>query len=267
MDYSMTQQTQSQTQSLTQAQRATESLPREVIDRKVSDFIQYMLIMETKKNPVKRADLYKHVLKEHKPILPEVLRRGKVKLEEIFGFELVEVEHSTGKSKTKFYFLLNTLDSELTAGLVRVPDQTKYGLLFVVLALIFMNEGTMTDGQMWNLLSKLGIDHDEKDHPVFGDVKKLIMQDFTKQLYLDCVKISNTDPVEYEIKWGLRAQKEMDKEVILKLVAEIHGDQPSIWKTQYREVLIAKGIDPDEADNNNSDDEDGDAEEEDMEEE
>ncbi|XP_063953197.1 non-structural maintenance of chromosomes element 3 homolog [Lytechinus pictus] len=256
MDYTMSQATQ-QTQSLTQAQRAADSLPKEVIDQKVSNLVQYMLIMEAKKNPVKRSDLYKNVFKEHKNILPEVLRRAKVKLNEIFGYELVEAEQG-GKTKTKCYFLLNSLSSDLTQDLVRNNDEVKFGLLYIILALIFMNEGQMSDVQMWLLLQKLELNPEEK-HPVYGDVRKLVTQDFTKQLYLDCQKIPNTDPVESEFKWGLRAEKEMDKEQILNLVAQIMGEQnPSIWKTQYREVLIAKGINPDEAAENGEDNEEDD---------
>eukprot|EP00057_Strongylocentrotus_purpuratus_P003453 XP_003726683.1 PREDICTED: melanoma-associated antigen G1 [Strongylocentrotus purpuratus] len=247
MDYTMSQSTQ-QTQSLTQAKRAADSLPKEVIAQKVSDLVQYMMIMEAKKNPVKRSDLNKNVLKEHRAILPEVLRMAKLKLDEIFGYELVEAEQGGGKTKTKCYFLLNTLSNDLTQDLVRNDDEVKFGLLFIILALIFMNEGTMSDGQMWLLLEKLGLDPDRKDHPVYGDVRKLITQDFTKQLYLDCQKIPNTEPIECEYRWGLRAQKEMDKEKVLNLVAKIMKENnPSIWKTQYREVLISKGLDPDKA--------------------
>ncbi|XP_071502259.1 non-structural maintenance of chromosomes element 3 homolog [Diadema antillarum] len=239
-----------QSQSLTQAQRAADSLPPDVINRRVSDFVQYMLIMETKKLPVKRADLNKNVMKEHRNILPEVMRRGKLILHDVFGYELVEAEHSTsGKNKQKLYFLLNNLASNLTQDLVPEPDESKLGLLWTILALIFMHEGAMPDKQLWHLLSKLGLrtGQDERDDPVFGDIKKTITQDFTRQLYLEMVKLPNTDPVEYEFKWGMRAAKEISKESIIKAVAELYGDNvnPKVWKTQYREVLLEKGLDPD----------------------
>ena len=36
-------------------------------------------------------------------------------------------------------------------------------------------------GTLWNILKKVGIEKD-KPHSVFGDVKKLIMQEFSRQM-------------------------------------------------------------------------------------
>ena len=59
------------------------------------------------------------------------------------------------------------------------------------------------------------------DNEVFGDVKKLITQDFVQQGYLVYNKKPETDPVKYEFKWGARAQYLTTKEDVLSFVCQV----------------------------------------------
>ncbi|KAJ8047838.1 Non-structural maintenance of chromosomes element 3-like [Holothuria leucospilota] len=213
----------------------------QIMERKVGELVQYFLIMEQNKIPIKRGDISRNVLKDYKSIFQEVLMKAKESLSNIFGFEMVEVEHSSAKTKTKMYFLLNKLDSELREDLVEISSENpKNALLWIVLAIIFMNESVISETQLWQALQKLGLPQDEKNHPVFGDLKRLITVEFPRQLYLECTRVPSTDPASFEFRWGERATAEVDKEKLLHMVTEIYGNNmtPQSWRTQYREVQL-----------------------------
>ncbi|XP_072051104.1 non-structural maintenance of chromosomes element 3 homolog [Amphiura filiformis] len=237
--------TQNQTQSLTQAQRATAQLSPEVVERKVGELVQFLLIQEQKKLPVKRSDISKNVLeKEYRACFPAILERAKVKLREAYGLELTELQQTSGKSTKKQYILLNNISSDAQANFVdSSSEDPKVGLLFIVLGLIFMQGGVVNEAVLWHFLGKLGIDGDEKNHDIFGDVKKLLTQEFTRQLYLEYTRIPNSEPPVYEFRWGQRSNASVSKMRILKFISEtIFNMEPSVWLSQWQEACGAEGI-------------------------
>ncbi|XP_060678969.1 necdin-like 2, partial [Hemiscyllium ocellatum] len=89
---------------------------------------------------------------------------------------------------------------------------------------------------LWHTLKKLRIDPSER-HEDFGDVKKVIAEEFVKQKYLEYQRVPHTDPAEYEFRWGPRAMKETSKSKVLEFVAKMHSDKdPKTWLTQYKEA-------------------------------
>ncbi|XP_072344026.1 uncharacterized protein [Scyliorhinus torazame] len=65
----------SQSATGSQAQRNLDKLTPAAVDRKVSEVVQYILIMEQRKIPVKRKDIIKHVLKDYRSRYVEILKR------------------------------------------------------------------------------------------------------------------------------------------------------------------------------------------------
>lgn len=43
-------------------------------------------------------------------------------------------------------------------------------------------------------------------------------------MYLDLIRIPQTDPPVLEFRWGARAEREVDKEAILNFVCQVGGD-------------------------------------------
>ncbi len=66
-------------------------------------------------------------------------------------------------------------------------------------------------------------------------IKKLLTELWVRQLYLKYQKISRSEPIAHEFKWGFRADKEFSKMDILRFVCDIFADgtQPEFWRTQY----------------------------------
>ncbi|KAG8447626.1 hypothetical protein GDO86_014944 [Hymenochirus boettgeri] len=227
-DVDMEEDSMIQTQSASQVQRNLQNHSLEQVNLKVGEVVQYLLIKDQKKLPIKRADIVKNVVKEYKDVYPEILSRAKNALQQVFGFQLEEIDKN-------IYILTNKLQ-RLQGDDVRVDDNTpKLGLLIVILSLIFMKGNNAKESAIWETLRRLRIEQGEK-HSDFGDVKKLITDEFVKQKYLEYNKILHTDPVEYEFRWGPRAFKETSKMKILEFVSKIQQKDPKSWSTQYKDA-------------------------------
>ncbi|XP_012682896.1 necdin-like 2 [Clupea harengus] len=218
----------------TQVQRARESFTPVQIDRKVAEVVQFVLIKDQRKVPIRRADIAKHVIKEYKAMYQDIMKRVCRTFEQVFGLKLVEID-----SKSHVYILTNKLESLPEEPVSMVPTSPKYGLLFTILSVIFMKGGVVKEALVWNFMKKLRVDPGER-HDLFGDVKKLVTDEFVRQKYLEIARIPHTDPVEFEFRWGVRAEKEVSKKKLLEIVGELFDQDPHSWTQQYREAAAAE---------------------------
>jgi len=219
----------------TQAEKTYASISASELEMKINDLVMYFLIMDQKKQPIKRENINKIILKDQSKAFAIFMKKAEEKLNTIFGINVVEVD-----SKSKSYILVNKyeIDPGTNAHLVWEPeDNAKIGLVLIILATIFMNGNLLKDSELYYFLSKLGIDI-EGNHPVFGDVKKLITQEFVRCQYLEVIKTTSIDPPTLEFAWGQRAKQETTKKNVLDFVCEIYGiSDPKIWTSQYQDVL------------------------------
>lgn len=202
------------------------------LELKVAELVQFLLIKDQKKIPIKRTDMMKHVVGDYKDIFPDLLRLAAERLQYVFGYKLVELE-----PKSNSYILINSLEPVEEDAELRGDQGTPVtGLLLIVLGLIFMKGSTIKETEVWDFLRRLGV-FPTKKHLVFGDPKKLITEDFVRQRYLEYRRIPHTDPVDYEFQWGPRTNLETSKMKVLKFVAKVHKQDPKDWPAQYCEAL------------------------------
>ncbi|XP_013404380.1 non-structural maintenance of chromosomes element 3 homolog [Lingula anatina] len=253
------------TQSLTQAQRAVSNFSQADIQKKVTELVQYILIADQKKIPIKKKEINRHVLKEMSKSFPILIKKAEEQLQYVFGFKLQT--ETTGKQTS--YMLVNAIDlNEDEPHLKWSPEENaKTGLLMIILSLIFMEGNVVPDTKLWHTLKRLGVDS-EKNHEVFGDVKKLVTQEFVRQAYLEYVRQPNTDPPSFEFRWGSRAQAETTKRNVLEFVCQIYGrevddvDSPEYgncvpmeltkWTSQYQDVVRSEMEGPNVSHNEDS---------------
>ncbi|XP_064359519.1 non-structural maintenance of chromosomes element 3 homolog isoform X2 [Dromaius novaehollandiae] len=227
--------TPSQMRVLSQGSRNLERHSREQVDQKVSELVQFLLVKDQKKIPIKRSDILKKVIGEYKDVYSEIVNRAGRTLQQVFGLQLVEID-----TKHHIYILISTLPRAEGENL-RQDDQTaKLGLLSVILSFIFMKGNSAKDGAVWEFLRRLRV-HPGERHEVFGDVKKLVMEEFVRQKYLEISPIPLTDPVEFKFQWGPRAAKETSKREMLRFVAKIQGKDPAFWTSQFKEAEGSPG--------------------------
>lgn len=206
------------------------------LERKASELVQYFLIADQKKIPIRKLDINNHVLKEHKKHFSVVVEKAREMLRNVFGADLLELDD---KMKGR-YILVNrkhVVGSGNLDGIMCSEDEAiKLGLLFNILAIIYMNGDLISDTELWKILHKLGIDPDCR-HEMFGDVKKLVLDEFVKQGYLEYVKQTNSDPPSYQFFWGQRARKELQKKDVLVHVSKIYGKEPTEWKSLWQDCM------------------------------
>uniref|UniRef100_A0A3B3E0X8 Necdin-like 2 n=1 Tax=Oryzias melastigma TaxID=30732 RepID=A0A3B3E0X8_ORYME len=195
--------------STSQVLRGLENLTPAQVDQKTSEVIQYLLVKDQKKIPVRRADLVKHVVKDYRNVYPEIMKRAARTFEQVFGLKLVEID-----SKHHTYILINNLEAADRPPPVQCPANPKLGLLFVILGVTFMKGGVVRENVIWNTLKKLRVDSG----------------------YLEYVRIPHTEPMEHEFRWGQRADMEVSKAKILEFMGQLHEQDPQSWTQQFREA-------------------------------
>uniref|UniRef100_A0AAY4CYK7 MAGE domain-containing protein n=1 Tax=Denticeps clupeoides TaxID=299321 RepID=A0AAY4CYK7_9TELE len=210
-DVSFTQPTSSQ------LQRARDNFTSVQVDHKAAEVVQFILIKDQKKIPIRRTDIAKHIVKEYRAVYQDIMVRVGLIFERVFGMELVEID-----TKSHTYILINKLEPTTEDNNVHVY-------------VIFMKGGVIKEAVLKNTLKKLRVDFEER-HDEFGDVKKLITEEFLRQKYLEYTRVPHTDPPEFEFRWGIRAEKEVSKLKIIELVGQLHNQDPQIWTQQYREA-------------------------------
>ncbi|XP_060793061.1 necdin-like 2 [Neoarius graeffei] len=220
--------------TVSQLQKARENFTPVQVDRKVAEVVQFILIKDQKKIPLRRTDIVKHVMKEYRILYQDIMKRAARTFEQVFGLKLVEID-----SKNHIYILTNKLEPSREEPISMCPANPKTGLLFVILSVIFMKGGSVKEALVWNTLKKLRVDVGEK-HEEFGDVKKIITDEFVRQKYLEYVRIPHTEPMEHEFRWGPRADAEVSKLRMLHFIAELHDQEPQSWTQQYREAMSAE---------------------------
>lgn len=205
-------------------------IPGEV-QKKVDELVHYLLIVDQKKVPIKKLDINKMILKENSKAFPELMKRASEQLFNIFGIQVVELQDRLKGS----YILINAL--EKSSEVLKWPDcdNAKMGLVMTILSIIYMSGNVMQEGELWTSLKKFGIEP-ELQHETFGDVKKLVTQEFARQGYLEFTKLPNTDQPMSEVRWGQRAQLETTKKRVLKFVSFMYNREPKEWTSQYQDA-------------------------------
>uniref|UniRef100_A0A9L0QZ69 MAGE family member D2 n=1 Tax=Equus caballus TaxID=9796 RepID=A0A9L0QZ69_HORSE len=209
--------------------------PRDValLQGRANDLVKYLLVKDQTKIPIKRSDMLKDIIKEYTDVYPEIIERAGYSLEKVFGIQLKEIDKTD-----HLYILLSTLEPTDAGILGTTKDSPKLGLLMVLLSIIFMNGNRSSEAVIWEVLRKLGL-RPGIHHSLFGDVKKLITDEFVKQKYLDYARVPNSNPPEYEFFWGLRSYYETSKMKVLKFACKVQKKDPKEWAAQYREAMEA----------------------------
>ncbi|KFO34300.1 melanoma-associated antigen D2 [Fukomys damarensis] len=209
--------------------------PRDValLQGRANDLVKYLLAKDKTKIPIKRSDMLKDIIKEYTDVYPEIIERAGYSLEKVFGIQLKEIDKND-----HLYILLSTLEPTDAGILGTTKDSPKLGLLMVLLSIIFMNGNRSSEAVIWEVLRKLGL-RPGIHHSLFGDVKKLITDEFVKQKYLDYARVPNSNPPEYEFFWGLRSYYETSKMKVLKFACKVQKKDPKEWAAQYREAMEA----------------------------
>ncbi|XP_014616954.1 PREDICTED: melanoma-associated antigen G1-like [Polistes canadensis] len=195
--------------------------------------IRYIFTVEKKKTAITKVQIIKNVLEGNTRNFVQIMKRVKLLLSQIFGYQLVDINNSK-------YIMVNEINNSIPHLNFNKPTKAEQVLLFIILCHIFMYEDVCTEENLFDFLTHLKIiKEDNFQHHYFGDVKKLITMDFVAQQYLEKTVLYKGDWQKYEYKWGLRAEHEISYRSILEFVSKVYGERPiNSWPLQYKTMLV-----------------------------
>ncbi|GAB6033519.1 Melanoma antigen_ [Chamberlinius hualienensis] len=228
---------QASSKSLDKSGKATRSsiksgLSANQIQSYTSDMVAYILANGSKNKTLRKENMVKHVIKDVPRAFAEIIEPSKIQLQKVFGLDLVEIPNHKNQ-----YILINqyTINNPALNNNLSDYEHSVYGLLMLILSIIFMNGNHITESELWQALNKLGLE-DAVPHGVFGNVQHLINKDLVKQLYLTYETVPNTQPQIFEYKWGPRATAELNKLDVLEFASSIYNIDSDQFPEQYKEA-------------------------------
>ncbi|KFO31576.1 melanoma-associated antigen B1 [Fukomys damarensis] len=207
---------------------STESSQREIVVRKAEALVQYLMSKYKTKDPILKREMLKIVHKRFREQFPEILKVASRHMELFFGLELKELKPG-GSSYTLASVLELSCDNMSSV----FP---KTGLLLATLGILFLHGYSATEEDVWEFLSTLGA-ADKSKRFIFGDVKKLLTEDFVQEKYLEYCQVPGSDPPRYQFQWGSRAHVETSKLKILQFLAKIISSNISDFVPYYEKAL------------------------------
>ena len=240
------------------------------LSKKADECVEYILFyyLSEKKYVIRRLELNKNILKEYSRSFKNVIKMVNRRLKDVFGLELINDDDKGDKfgiiSKYEYDYEMNNNGHQLTPSLSpkidegesELKSQTKYSIVMITLALIFMNGNEIDSELLWDTLKRLDINKEEKKHKYLGDVNKFLTSDLVKDGYLEYEMVHGIDPPTYKFKAGYRSKLEITKKSTLNFVCQVYGGfdvcKPEEWTIQF--------ADASKSDNNNEDEENSDHE-------
>ncbi|GFQ02398.1 melanoma-associated antigen g1 [Phtheirospermum japonicum] len=186
-------------------------------DKLVGDVVRYILFKSEQNGgcPIKRDELTQLITgKGYKQRnLPAfVINEAKSKLSSIFGYEMRELQRSRPSANqgratqqssgdAKSYIIVSQLPADVYKKFVEDKNSSHLtGLTFVVIGIIHLAGGKITEENLWHHLRRLGLHENEENHPNFANTK-MSLEALVQQRYLQKEKVSGPEgnTVYYEL--------------------------------------------------------------------
>nr|CAD7456701.1 unnamed protein product [Timema tahoe] len=152
----------------------------------------------------------------------------------VLGLKLVALD----QGNSKVYILLSSCGPQSLDAVSR-EERKHVVLLMIVLSFILMSGGVCRETHIWKALQEMNIVKAEKKvlHPYFGDVYRLVTQDYVRQLYLEYTKVVAVDPPIHDFRWGKRAELEVSQKAVVEYACEVLHRKPGDFRSIYNEAI------------------------------
>ncbi|XP_024899288.1 necdin [Pteropus alecto] len=199
--------------------------------QKAHELMWYVLVKDQKRMVIWFPDMVKDVIGSYKKWCRSILRRSSLILARVFGLHL-----RLTSLHTMEFSLVRALGPEELDRMALSNRMPMTGLLLMILSLIYVKGRGARESAVWNVLRILGL-RPWKKHSTFGEVRRLITEDFVQQNYLKYQRVPHVEPPEFEFFWGSRASREITKMQIMEFLARVFKKDPQAWPSRYREAL------------------------------
>ncbi|XP_070359386.1 melanoma-associated antigen 10-like [Equus asinus] len=217
--------------STSQAQPDTASFPRNVIDDKVAELVEFLLVKFHTKEPTTKAEMLNTVLRDHQDHFPVIFSEASECMQLVFGVDVKEVDPSDHA-----YVLVTTLGLTYDGMLSDEQSMPKTGLLVMLLGVILLQGDCAPEEDVWEALSVMGV-RAGREHFIYGEPRELITKVWVQEQYVEYRQVPSSDPARYEFLWGPRAHAETSKMSVLEFLASAIGSDPRSFPVSYEEAL------------------------------
>ncbi|XP_047620230.1 melanoma-associated antigen 10 [Phacochoerus africanus] len=209
----------------------TESFPKNVIDDKVSELVEFLLHKYRTKELTTKAEMLNIIIKDVQGHFPVIFSEASECMQLVFGIDVKEVDPSNHS-----YVLVTTLGLTYDGMLSDEQSMPKTGILILILSIIFMEGGCAPEKVVWEALNVMGV-YAGREHFIYGEPRELITKVLVQEGYLEYQQVPNSEPDCYEFQWGPRAHVETSKMSLLEFLASVNGSDPRSFPLWYEEAL------------------------------
>ncbi|XP_070358625.1 melanoma-associated antigen 10-like [Equus asinus] len=217
--------------STSQALPYTASFPRNVIDGKVAELVEFLLVKYRTKEPTTKAEMLNMVLRDYQDHFPVIFSEASECMQLIFGVDVKEVDPSDHA-----YVLVTTLGLTYDGMLSDEQSMPKTGLLVMLLGVILLRDDCAPEEDVWEALSVMGV-RAGREHFIYGEPRELITKVWVQEQYVEYRQVPSSDPARYEFLWGPRAHAETSKMSVLEFFASAIGSDLRSFPVWYEEAL------------------------------
>ncbi|KAJ3154536.1 hypothetical protein HDU86_004665 [Geranomyces michiganensis] len=242
-----------------QALAGSVNMTTEEFERRVKDIVRLALASEHRRQPLKRDEINKKVLKDNTRAFAKAFEGAQLRLRSTFGMEMVELATrekrqpanvagrraaatAAPKQGSRSYILRSTLSPADREAAVNWGDsEPSMVLLCIILSLIHVSGRKIEEAFLLGHLKRLGLRRGGPPHPKFPPIDD-VLADFVKHAYLDRVKIATAEEDTYEYSWGPRAKVELQEEDLLVFMTAVYPDlTPNAERRLKKDIVRMAG--------------------------
>lgn len=143
------------------------------------------------KESITKKGMLKIVSKEYKDHFLEIFLRASVCMEIIFGLDMNQVD--PGNHCCAVLIRMGLAYDGVLHSEKGMPET---GILIFILGAIFMKGNQATEGEVWEVLSMMGL-YSGRKHCIFEEPRKLITEYFVEKKYLKYQQVANSDSAQF----------------------------------------------------------------------
>lgn len=185
------------------------------LSAKVADLVQFLLLKYRLKELTNKAEIIEKSIGDDEQHYSRIFNEASEGLKLVFGIDVIEVD-----PVIHTYALVIALGITYDGMLTNVQGMPKTGLLITVLGVICMYGNRVSENVIWRALNMMGVTPIE-NHYIAGNAKKLFIENFVQEGYLEYIPVPNSDPPCCEFLWGPRAHAETRSVDVLEFLAQV----------------------------------------------
>ncbi|OBS76416.1 hypothetical protein A6R68_17131 [Neotoma lepida] len=185
------------------------------LSTKVVELVQFLLLKYRLKELTNKAEIIEKIIEDDEQYYNRIFNEASKVLKLVFGIDVIEVD-----PVVHTYALVIALGITYDGMLTNVQGMPKTGLLIIILGVICMHGNCVSENVIWRAPNMLGV-NPMKNHYVAGNAKKLVIETFVQEGYLEYNLVPDSDPLHYKFLWGPRAHAETTSVDVLKFLTQI----------------------------------------------